>query len=289
MNEPLSIIAVYVSYHSDEFINKFGVRHKQELGDKVIVVNSSTTGFELHQDLPYEVINISGNIGFAAANNVAIAQGLQDDPDYFLIINPDVYLPESWMSQVLKVLSDDSYAAAGIFTVPLLGYDFEQDRPTGMVDSLGIDHTWYGRWFDIAKGESDNSLNRGLAPHELPAACGALMLIRKEVVCALLETDGFVFNESYFMYKEDIELSVRVRRSGYKIMTIPGAPVFHCRGWATKRQESSYWARKLSARNELLMHMKYCRGYLPYSVFKYVYVTVIERFILVVKRFFDAH
>ena len=122
-------------------------------------------------------------------------------------------------------------------------------------------------------------LNMKRTPYEIQAACGALMLVNKDVIIELLNKDGFVFNESYFMYKEDIELSIRTRRLGKKILMIPEAPAFHCRGWAKKRAGSPYWAKELSARNEFKMHLMYYWRFLPYSICKYIYVRFFERFI----------
>lgn len=274
----IKVVSVYVAHHSDNFINKFGFRHKNELGDYVYVINSSSTSSDIDSSLGFQVIDINKNVGFSAANNIGIHHCLKGNPDFFLIINPDVSLPPKWLLNVINVINDTQYSDVGIFTVPLLGYDFEENSPDGFVDSLGIDHTWYGRWFDVSQGDDISVLNKDLSPYEVLAACGALMLIHKDVVRELLDKDGYVFNEAYFMYKEDIELSIRTRKLGKKIMMIPSAPVFHCRGWASNRVDSPYWARELSARNELKMHLKYYWNFLPYSFLKYLYVRFFERF-----------
>lgn len=272
------IISIYVSHDSEHFINKFALRHSCELGDKTIILNSSARPYLVDDKLAVEIYELGKNIGFAAANNIGIELGLKDNPDFFLIINPDVLLPVSWLKNVLGVINDMRKLDVGIFTVPLLGYDFEADKPNGLVDSLGVDHTWYGRWFDVSQGDDVCVLKKAILPYEVTAACGALMLIDKDVVCNLLDKDGYVFNESYFMYKEDLELSLRVRKLNKKIMMIPSASVFHCRGWAKERADSPYWARKLSALNELKMHLKYYWRFLPYSFLKYFYVMFFERY-----------
>jgi GT2 family glycosyltransferase len=270
------IISIYVSHKSDEFINKFGRDHKSELGDSVYVVNSSACLSTIDESLGFNVIEANENVGFSAANNIAVHHCKYTNSDYLLFINPDVSLPQKWLTNVIDILNDPKYSDTGIFTVPLLGYDFDSSAPTGTVDSLGVSHTWYGRWYDISKGCDANSISKDASPYEIQAACGALMLINKDVISALLNKDGYIFNESYFMYKEDIELSIRVRKLGKKIMMIPSLPAYHCRGWANKRRDSPYWARELSARNELRMHSRYYWRYIPYSLFKYLYVRFIE-------------
>jgi len=281
---PLSVVSIYVSHNSDEYIKKFSNRHIDELGEKVFLINSSSNTVNAEDFHNSEVINIGENIGFSAANNIGIECSLEFESDYFLLINPDVFLPDSWLKNVLEVIGDSQDSNVGIFTVPLLGYDFEKDKPTGLIDSLGISHTWFGRWFDVSQGDSVAVLNKELPPYDVPAACGALMLIHRDIIQELLDKDGYVFNESYFMYKEDIELSLRVTRLNKKIMMIPSAPVFHCRGWAKNRANSPCWARRLSALNELKMHLKYYWRFLPYSILKYCYVRFFENFKLKITR-----
>lgn len=272
----LSVVSIYVSHNSEKYIKKFSSRHRVELGEKVFLINSSSNVISAESFCDFEVINIGENIGFSAANNIGIKYGSEFEPDYFLLVNPDIFLPPSWLESVLDVIEGISKHDVGMFTVPLLGYDFEKDEPTGLVDNQGLEHTWYGRWFDVFKGDDVSVLDDEVPPYEIQAACGALMLIHKDVVYQLLEKDGYVFNESYFMYKEDIELSLRVRKLGKSIMMVPSVPVFHCRGWAKDRADSPYWARELSARNELKMHLKYYRRFLPYSFLKYFYVIFLE-------------
>lgn len=273
-----SVVSIYVSHNSDEYIKKFSNRHKDELGERVFLINSSSNAIEAEDFRDFEVVNIGENIGFSSANNIGFECGLKFDPDYFLLINPDVFLPASWLMNVLEVINGLQDSNVGIFTVPLLGYDFEKDKATGFVDGLGINHTWFGRWFDTSQGDNVSVLDNKAPPYEVLAACGALMLIKKDVICELKDKYGYVFNESYFMYKEDIELSLRVRRLNKTIMMIPSAPVFHCRGWAKDRAGSPSWARRLSALNELKMHLKYFWRFLPYSILKYCYVRFFENF-----------
>lgn len=271
------ISPIVVTHNSEKYLEKFWEDNSKELGCVITIVNSSENKVNLDSSEKYSVIEANGNIGFAAANNIGINHCLNENPQYFLIVNPDVVLPSGWLVNVNKILKDSRISDVAIYTVPLLAYDFEQSRPTGYVDSMGIEHTWYGRWYDVLKGGVAAEQKKESSPYEISAACGALMLIRRDAVHELLHKDGYVFNDAYFMYKEDIELSLRVRIMGKKIIMIPSAPVYHCRGWASTRAGSPYWARRLSVRNELKMHQKFYWRYLPYSALKYMYVNTIER------------
>jgi len=275
-----SITSIYVSHASEKYIRRFAARHLRELGKKTYVVNSHIDSISSDDLFGFEVINLNRNAGFSAANNAAIDLALKEGVDFFLFINPDVLLPEGWLDSMKSYLADASLKDAGVFTVPLLGYDFDKDAPTGLVDSLGIYPVWYGRWYDRGAGKPVENFELGVAPYDLPAACGALMVIPADVVRSLLSQDGYVFNEHYFMYKEDIELSVRIRRLNKRVIMLPNLPVYHCRGWADKRGETPFWARELSSRNELKMHLRYFWRYLPYSMLKYTYVISLERMMI---------
>lgn len=272
----LSVVSIYVSHNSEKYIKKFSNRHRDELGEKVFIINSSSEDIDTEKFPDFEIINMGDNVGFSAANNTGIKLGAEYEPDYFLLVNPDIFLPSLWLRNMLEVIDSLSVDNIGIFTVPLLGYDFNKDAPTGLIDSLGVKHTWFGRWFDISLGDSVTALNVDLPPYEVPAACGALMLIHKGAIADLLGKDGYVFNESYFMYKEDIELSVRIRRLGKKILVVPSVPAYHCRGWDGNRK-SPYWKRLLSAKNELSMHLNHCWWFVPYSSLKYIFVKFVEK------------
>jgi len=273
----LNISPIVVTHCSEKYLDMFWGDNSKELESVVTVVNSSDNHIKLSLSSKFTVIEANDNVGFAAGNNIGISHCMINSPDYFLIINPDVKLPPGWLSNLKRAMWDQQNHDVGIFAVPLMGYEFDQNAPTGYMDSMGIGHTWYGRWYDALQGKDVSVLNEIAAPYEIFAACGALMLIRSDAVHELLQKDGYVFNEEYFMYKEDIELSLRLRRLGKNIMMLPSVPVYHCRGWANNRADSPYWARRLSVINELKMHYKYYWKYLPYSILKYIYVNTLER------------
>lgn len=272
-----NISTIVVTHNSEKYLELFWQGNRKELNNDIYIINSNADKLNVRWSNDFKVVEAGANVGFSAANNIGLKQCLKSGADFFLIINPDICLPSGWLSSVIDVINDSQYVDVGVFTVPLLGYDFKKNRPNGFIDSLGVDHTWYGRWFDLSQGDDAGVLDGDKLPYEVAAACGALMLIRRHVVTELINRDGYVFNESFFMYKEDIELSIRIRSLGKKIMILPSAKVFHCRGWAKDRAASPYWARVMSARNEFNMHLKHRWCFLPYSLAKYLYVKFIER------------
>lgn len=189
----IKIVSIYVSHHSEEYVKKFGLLHKEQLGDCVYVVNSSTSASKIDESLGFEIIEINNNIGFSAANDIGIRAALKYNPDYILIINPDVLLPSLWLTTVLKEVSVMQGSKLGVLSVPLLGYGFEKNKPNGLIDSLGIEHTWYGRWFErlIRQALSPQQVVEYLKRHKK-------LSLHHEAVCQLLyeekAADGDLYN-----------------------------------------------------------------------------------------------
>jgi len=211
------------------------------------------------------------NYGFCKGNNIAVSEAVKLDPKYIVFINPDLFLTENWLEKAAKIVDDDK--SIGILSGPLLQFDFNLKKPTGLIDSLGINVTGYGKWFDIKQGKMISDLNDDIFPQ---AICGALMLVRCEVIVDLLKTDGYIFNEKFFMYKEDVDLAYRVKSLGYKIFVHHDLIAFHCRGWNKNRKKMPFLAKKLSAINDIRVALKHRLVNFPFAFLKLVYVYCFE-------------
>ncbi|MDP3842564.1 MAG: glycosyltransferase family 2 protein [Oxalobacteraceae bacterium] len=273
-----SCFSIIVSYQSERLISLFLPRHRFDLGDRVFIVNSHPNPlYEIALDDDVTVIEAKRNVGFAAANNIALEQYYLRSAKFVFFINPDVLLPEGWLERLHKVVMDPKNADIGVFTGPLLGYSFETDRPTGLIDSLGIFQTIIGKWYDKSQGMLVDNSKISMTAEYIPAACGALMVVRREVVEQIIQKDNQFFDESFFMYKEDIDVSIRIRKMGWKILIHPSLKAYHCRGWNSDRSTAPYWSRLISARNEIMLHLRHRWFALPYSIIKYCYVRLIEK------------
>jgi len=210
------------------------------------------------------------NIGFCKGNNVALESALKLDPKAILFLNPDLFLTDQWLDKAKTILNDSSI---GILSGPLLHFDFEAKKPTGLIDSLGINVTRYGKWFDVSQGQP---CFENASPAIPRAICGALMLIPRDVIDILLKTDGYVFNENFFMYKEDVDLSLRVQKLGYKMLVHPDLEAYHCRGWKKDRSVMPFLSKKLSAINDVRVALRHRLINLPFALLKLLYVYAVE-------------
>lgn len=238
----MKVAAIVVTHNSARFIQKAWEAFRlQEYTCEIIVVDSGSEDPSYFEGIPY--LRFEEDIGFCAANNVGIEKAF--DADLICFVNPDAFLTPSFLKEGVAFM--EAHPTCGAVTGITYGYDIENDLPKEAIDSTGIFQTWYGHWYD----------RRDHVPHcveEVPAICGAVMLCRKEALEEVRLGNGDVFDSSFFMYKEDIDLSVRLRKKGWKVMYTPKMLAYHCRGW--KRSSVPRRFRLLSARNEVRLHWK---------------------------------
>ena len=210
----------------------------------------------------------SENVGFSRANNLGFKE-ISDHSGVVLFLNPDTFLADNFIVQALKVLGENRDAA--IVSGKLLGFDIQKKKKTGKIDSTGVYRKWYGRWYDKGQGESDSEkYNR---TERIPAVCGALMVCRME---AFERYKGEVFDSEFFLYKEDIELSIRLRRDGWELVYDPRLVAYHCRGWEKKRRVIPFALRIMAAKSEILLYQKHPSPYIAWAVLKYLSVLIYE-------------
>lgn len=245
--------------------------------DAIIIVDSGSK--DPHYLSPYkekegiQVHVTKENIGFCQGNNLGMSR-LPDSIDYVLFLNPDAFLTPTFLEEALLYLDQPASAPIGALTGLLLGYDIGRKQLTGKIDSAGIFQAWYGRWYDRAQGKENDGQYTQI--EEVPAICGALFLCRKKALDSVLLGCYEVMDPSFYMYKEDIDLSLRLHHKGWKLILDPHLVGYHCRGWKTDRTQVPRSLRLLSARNEVRLHKRLHSPYLFYSLFKYFGVKVLN-------------
>lgn len=162
------------------------------------------------------------NLGFGRANNVGLRLGRGR---HFLLLNSDAWLPDDSLPGLLPLLDGDP----GVGVVgPRLVYDDARLQPSAYrFPSLGrllLSELWLHRLLPRARAAA---ALRGLywdhaAPAEVDWVSGACWLLGRRAYEA---TGGF--DESIFLYGEEMELSWRIRQAGFKVLYRPEATVGH--------------------------------------------------------------
>lgn len=269
------ISAIIVTHNNSASIRKTieSLRSQTTAVHKIIVVdNASKDPSYLKQIEPFcSVIYSPTNLGFCAANNLGWRHAALDS-SYILFINPDAFLTPTFIEEAISFMEKNS--TCGALSAPLLGYDFISDKGTGHYDSTGIFFTWYGRWYDRDQGKP---VERTRPLEEVPALCGALLFCRKKALEEVQLSQDKIWESTYFMYKDDIELSLRLRKKGWKLVLISTPFAYHGRGWSKKRSLMSKSARLYSARNEVALNWRFGNWrFLPYSLLKWGAVKLLN-------------
>lgn len=181
--------------------------------DRVIVVdNGSTDGSadgleERHPGV--EVVRAGTNLGFAAANNLAAR--LADDCAYIALLNPDAFPEPGWLAALLHAAA--RHPGYSFFASRLLRDGVGRIDGTG--DCIHVSGMVWSR-------DRDQPADFDRAAGEVFAACAAAALYRRD---AFLSVGGF--DESFFCFHEDSDLSFRLQLAGYRCLYVPEAAVRH--------------------------------------------------------------
>lgn len=176
------------------------------------------------------------NVGFSKANNQAIRLS---NAEYVLLLNPDTVLEEDCLAKCCGFM--DSHPEAGALGVKMLDGkgnflpESKRGLPTPRVAFFKI----FGLSKLFPKSKIFGLYHLGFLDenktHEVEVLAGAFMLLRKSV----LDKIGLL-DEDYFMYGEDIDLSYRVIKAGYKNYYFPETRIIHYKGESTKRTSVNY-------------------------------------------------
>lgn len=220
---------VIVAYNPGSEIEAVIDAIDQEGVEAIVVVDNSpqrSTAVErASNDRPtVSVVHRPANLGFCAGNNLGMS--LLPPTDFVLFLNPDAVVRRGFVGTAVATLNANPGAAA--LNPKLVQLSAGTLQPTGKVDGAGVFSTWYGKAYDRGQGQPDDGRYDG-PPEEVPALCGAAMFCRRSALDAVAP-DGQVFDESFFMYKEDVDLSYRLRAAGWTLLLASEAVVGHVRG-----------------------------------------------------------
>ncbi|MDD5167831.1 MAG: glycosyltransferase family 2 protein [Syntrophales bacterium] len=173
------------------------------------------------------------NMGFSAANNQALetCRG-----DFILFLNPDTRIKADTLEKAVTFMKKNP--AVGLAGGRILNPDGTiQESISGRYPSE-----------NYTRGDLPNSL-----PGKIPCVLGAAMIARREVV---EQVRGF--DEDYFLYGEDEDLCLRIRKAGWEIGYIEEAEVIHLGGQSERLTlTAEKWRKKIPA--EYLFYKKHYR------------------------------
>ncbi len=267
-------IAVIIVTHNSEAVLDTCIAALVRYGDSCFVCivdsgSSDTAYLAPYKDRSGFKVLYRDNIGFARSNNIGY-RCCPHEAEYVVFLNPDAFITAEAFALAAAAMEADS--CTGCLTGRLAGYDIQIMQPTGRLDTTGIFRTWYGRWYDRGQGETDQG--QYCEPQVVPAACGAFLFCRRAMLEQVTLNGGGVFDPDFFLYKEDIELSLRIRKLSWSILYLPDVLVYHCRGWQ-QRQQVPRTLRIIAAAGEILLYKKHPSPYMLWALIKYLLVRFV--------------
>jgi GT2 family glycosyltransferase len=200
-------------------------RTQFELGQVVVVDNASTDdsleGLE-ESPLPLLIARNSVNQGFGPAANQGAAAGTSD---LLLFLNPDTRVVPATIDRTVAFMVDPKNSSIGICGGRMMGADGEDEFSCWRFPTFWI---WVGKLTGLSYAFPWLIPMQRMTPEEVAESgivdqvIGAYFLIRRSLFEAL---GGF--DERFFMYLEDVDISLRARQIGYWSYFMADAPVYH--------------------------------------------------------------
>ena len=213
--------------------------------ETIVVDNGSADGSVglVEEEFPeVRTVALGKNLGFAAAANAGIRASRAG---LVALLNNDTEQDPGWLDALVRAA--DSHPEAGFFASKLVGF---YDRR--VLDGAGDALRRSGLPYRLGNGEKDRGQYD--APALVFGACAAAALYRR----TMLEDVG-LFDEDFFAYCEDADLSFRAQLAGYRCRYVPEAVVYHV-GNASTGGRRSETATRLGTRNSLSLLTKNLPG-----------------------------
>lgn len=221
--------------------------------------DSSRTIIENYGD-KVEPIYLPQNTGFTGGVNAGIKYALEHNYSFIALLNNDAVADKDWIKHLLAAMRDSQ---VGISTSIILSLDGKK------IDTTGDLMTTWGLSYPRSRGK-DSGVNTPKDGYIFGASGGASMYRAQ-----MLNEIG-LFDQDFFAYYEDADLSYRAQLAGWKVYFTSSARVYHRIGATSSRVKgfTTYQTfknlRLLNLKNtpRSLRHIIYPRFYIAYSIFQ---------------------
>jgi GT2 family glycosyltransferase len=195
----------------------------------VLVDNASTDAAvdEVEKEFPgITVVRSERNAGFGAGNNLGVAHARRD---LLVFLNPDTVVTDGWLDVLVRPLVEDP--TVGLVTPKVL----RRDRPDS-INVAGLEVHLSGISMCRGLGLPRAALDEAA---EVAAISGVAFAVRRDVFEAI---GGF--DEGFFLYLEDVDLSVRAWLAGYRCLYVTGAVVLHDYEKVEVGLQKAFWVER---------------------------------------------
>jgi hypothetical protein len=218
----------------------------------VLVDNGSVNDVERLKQLFPAVTYIENgqNLGFVGGNNVGIRYALKTDAKYIMLLNNDTIVEPDFLTKLVDTLNSDETIGA---LTPKIYFLHRRDKIWALGGSINL-------WLGIFKNRSEGKIDHGQfnQVEEVDFVTGCCFMVRRTVI----EQIGLL-PKDYFIYYEDSDWSLRIKRLGYRMLCIPGSVIYHVAGASNTNKKKGKDGKSnpivwyLHVRNQIWMYRKY--------------------------------
>lgn len=236
---------------------------------EIIVVDNNSKDDSLQQikgSFPDVILLKSrDNLGYASGNNLGIKYALEKNMEYICILNNDVAVDRNFLEPIIKTLMDDKNAAAAGPSICYYGQD-------DVIQAMGGNINLYtGLPTMKFKGKKLSQVKEDIVSVDYLG--GACFVVKAEI----LKKIGLI-PENYFLFYEETEFFLNIKRQGYKLISIRDSRVYHkVSGTISKYKGLSYFFLN---RNRIIFVRRNARLYHKFIFFFYIILETIGRMIL---------
>lgn len=255
------VAVIIPNWNGEDIIsNSISSLEKQSTKIDIVVVengSSDNSANLIRNDFPgVTLLEFKDNAGFAGGVNRGIKYALENEYEAIALFNSDAKADKNWLKELLSELNNNP--KLGIVTGKLLQTDGKH------IDSTGDFYTIWGLPFPRGRNQKDTGQYD--TPQEVFSASGGASLYRSE----LFREIG-MFDEDFFAYYEDVDISFRAQMANWKILYNPKAIAYHGIGGTSSKMGD--FTRYHSAKNFLLL---YARNMPTALYFKYGLIFSIQ-------------
>jgi GT2 family glycosyltransferase len=216
MNNAPLVFVIVINYNGSKYLRTcFSSLEKQTYRNYRIVMldNASTDSsaeFTAKNFPKVSIIQTKENFGFAKGNNLAIKSALDQGADYIFLVNNDTEAEPNLLEKLVSAAESEE-------SIGILGPAVFDLETKDSVLEMGMTVDKFGYPLALKSPSEKNA--------RVFFISGCAMMVKSE----LFRKIG-LFDEKYFMFAEDLDLCWRGRLSGYKIIVVEAAKIYHASG-----------------------------------------------------------
>ena len=270
---------VIANWNGEKLIDKclLSLKNQSFKDFKVYIVDNNSKDNSINiikgykKDISIDLVEMNYNSGFAPANNIGIKKAIDEGCNYILTLNNDVEVPSDSLAKAMEFIEHNK--EFDVFQLFMINY-FERNK----CDAAGL--VFNEKLIPSQVGYREEVKDVISREFNIEGACAGAAIYSAKVLEKVKLHNGDYFDSNFFAYYEDVDLSLRLKRAGFKSTVLKESIVYHMHS-ATGNKTNGFKEYYL-ARN-LFMYTKRNQSLEKYKKAKKTYYIIL--FINLLKNF----